>query len=405
MALALAGPAAADLAADQAEDCILAAMPLISRQTGPIAVYGATGYTGRLVAAELAEAGADFVISGRNAERLEALRADLGLEAPYVTARIDQPSSLRDLLSGCSTVINCAGPFVLIGEPVLRAAVETSTHYLDTSGEQPWMKLAFERYGPGAADAGIAVIPAMGFDYVPGDMLASLTAEGMGEVDDVTIAYGWFDFEPTRGTTQTTLEILSGQSVEWRKLQWLPAEKPLGAASFDFPQPIGRQRMLRYPAGEQITVPRHIATRRVRTLLTASTFAPTPKLAGLMQLLARPTGLALRTPLKRAIRAAIARMPEGPSEQQRAACHYTIVCDVTRGKEVRRGTLHGRDPYGITAALIARGAREVARSGFSRRGALAPSQAFDPREFLAGLERFELGWQVEESERRVPVEA
>ena len=380
-------------------------MPLLSRQTGQIAVYGATGYTGRLVAAELAEAGAEFVIAGRNPEKLESLRADLDLQTPGRVAGVDDPASLRAMLADCAVVINCAGPFMLHGEPVLRAAVESSTHYLDTTGEQAWMKLAFERYGPGAADAGVAVIPAMGFDYVPGDMIASLTAQGMGEVDEVTLAYGWFDFDPTRGTTMTTLEILSGEAVEWRKLQWLPAEKPLTGANFDFPEPIGRQRMLRYPAGEQITVPRHVATRRVRTLLTAVTFAPHPRLAGLMQLLARPTGFALRTPLKRAIRAAISRLPEGPSEERRAASRYTIVCEVTRGKEIRRGILHGRDTYGITAAMIARGALAAARTGFSARGALAPSQAFEPKSFLSDLDRFELVWDVEPVEQRVPVEA
>ena len=107
----------------------------------------------------------------------------------------------------------------------------------------------------------VAVIPAMGFDYVPGDMIASVTAEGMGEVDEVTVAYGWFDFTPTRRTMTSSLEIMSDKAVEWRKLQWLPAERPFGAASFEFPEPIGRQRMVRYPAGEQITVPRHVATR------------------------------------------------------------------------------------------------------------------------------------------------
>jgi short subunit dehydrogenase-like uncharacterized protein len=382
----------------------LAAMPRISRQSGPIAVYGATGYTGRLVVGELARAGADFVIAGRNPDKLERLRSDLALEVRAVPALLDDPASLRALFSDCAVVINCAGPFGLHGEPVLRAAIETRTHYLDTTGEQPWMKLAFERYGPGASDAEVAVIPAMGFDYVPGDMLAALTAAGMGEVDEVTLAYGWFDFQPTRGTMQTALEIISGEAVEWRKLQWLPAEKPLGAASFDFPAPIGRQRMLRYPAGEQITVPRHVATRRVRTLLTTTTFAPTPRLAPLLQLLARPTGLALRTPLKRAVGAAVARLPEGPTEQQRAADHYTIVCEVSRGTDVRRGALHGRNTYGITAALIVRGALEAAGRGFSGRGGLAPSQAFDPNEFLAGLERFELRWEVDAPERPLPVE-
>ena len=120
-------------------------------------------------------------------------------------------------------MINCAGPFVRFGEPVLAAAVETGTHYLDTTGEQPFMKMAFERYGPGAARAGVAVIPAMGFDYVPGDMIASLTAEGMGELDEVSMHYCWDDFQPSQGTARTTLEIISGHDLEWREVEWVEA--------------------------------------------------------------------------------------------------------------------------------------------------------------------------------------
>ncbi|MGH2957804.1 MAG: saccharopine dehydrogenase family protein, partial [Solirubrobacterales bacterium] len=313
-------------------------MPLISRQQGPIAVYGATGYTGRLVARELAAAKADFVLSGRSEEKLRALAEELERDVPVRPAQLDDPVSLAGLLADCAAVIDCAGPFVRYGEPVLRAAVETSTHYLDTTGEQPYIRMAFERYGPGAAEAEVAVIPAMGFDFAPGDMIAALTAEGMGEVDEVVIAYAWSGFEPSRGTMLTTLEILGGgEAVEWRKLQWLPAERPFGPARFEFPEPIGRQRMISYPSGEQITVPRHVPTRRVRTLLTASTFAPHPRLAALLQLLARPTGLALRTPLRRALRAAVSRLPEGPDPEQRAAARYTIVCDVIRGEQRRRG--------------------------------------------------------------------
>jgi short subunit dehydrogenase-like uncharacterized protein len=379
-------------------------MPLISRQQGPIALYGATGYTGRLVAAELAAAEADFVISGRSREKLEALARELDGEVAVKPATLDDPASLRDLLSDCAAVIDCAGPFLRYGEPVLRAAVETSTHYLDTTGEQPYIKMAFERYGPGAAEAEVAVIPAMGFDFVPGDMIAALTAEGMGDVDEVVIGYAWADFEPTRGTMLTTLEILAGGAVEWRKLQWLPAERPFGPATFRFPEPIGRQRMLSYPSGEQITVPRHISTRRVRTLLTASTFAPHPKLGALMQLLARPTGLALRTPLKRAIRAAVSRLPEGPSPETRGKTRYTIVCDVVRGEQARRGVLRGLDTYGVTAAMVAKGAMIAADTGFSGSGALAPSQAFEPRSFLDGLDRYGIEFEVERTYRPVPVE-
>src|SRR5438067_2447090 len=171
-------------------------MASTSRRNGPIVVYGATGYTGRLVAAELADAKAEFILAGRNREKLDALADELGGNVPVKQATLDDPASLRDLLSDAAAVISCAGPFVLHGEPVLRAAVETSTHYLDTTGEQPFIRMAFERYGPGAAEAGVAVMPAMGFDYVPGDMIASITAEGMGEVDEMSLHYSWQGFTP-----------------------------------------------------------------------------------------------------------------------------------------------------------------------------------------------------------------
>ena len=253
-------------------DCILAAMPLISRQQGPIAVYGATGYTGRLVAAELAAAGADLVLSGRNRRKLDALASEIEGEVAVQEATLEDRVSLNALLADCAVVVDCAGPFAHYGEPVLAAAIETRTHYLDTTGEQPYMKLAFERYGARAAEAEVAVIPAMGFDYVPGDMIASLTAEGLGELDELSVHYCWKGFVPSQGTARTALEIVSGAAVEWREGEWVETGGETAAGSYEFPPPVGRQRMIHYPSGEQITVPHRIPTRNVRTTMNASAF-------------------------------------------------------------------------------------------------------------------------------------
>jgi short subunit dehydrogenase-like uncharacterized protein len=378
----------------------IAPMALFNRQDGPIALYGATGYTGRLVAAELAAAKADFVLSGRNRRKLDSLAETLAGNPTVQVAALDDDVALRSLLSDCAAVIDCAGPFINHGEPVLRAAVGTETHYLDTTGEQPYMKLAFERYGPEAEAAGVAVIPAMGFDYVPGDMLASLTATGMGELDEIALSYAWVGFQPSHGTARSALEILSGEDVEWRNLKWQPGSGGFGRGSFDFPQPIGRQRMIRYPSGEQITVPRHVATRSVRTTMNAAAFGP-PQMAAGVQLFGRPLGLALRTPLKRLVGAAISRLPEGPTPDQRAAMRFTIVCDATRAEERSRGVISGRDVYGLTAAAVSKGAMIAAGRGFSAGGALAPSQAFDPEDFLAALDEFELRWQVDRPKESV----
>lgn len=378
-------------------------MPLISRQTGPIAVYGATGYTGRLVVAELLRAGADFIVSGRNAERLEALRKDLDLDAPARPARIDDPSSLRELLADCAAVIDCAGPFVKFGEPVLAAAVETGTHYLDTTGEQPYMQMAFERYGPGAARAGVAVVPAMGFDYVPGDMLASLTAEGMGELDEINLHYCWRDFTPSQGTARTTLEMIGGKDVEWRNLEWVEAKGGVSRGAYEFPEPFGRQRMFRYPSGEQITVPRHVRTRNVRASMNAGAFS-SDRLAPIFSAMVRPAGLAMRTPLKGLANAAISRLPEGQTPEQRERMTWAIVCEAKRGEVERKGVIAGRDVYGLTAAAIARGALLASQRGFESRGGLAPSQAFDPKDFLDGLDRFDVHWRIFETNVPVAVE-
>ncbi len=371
-------------------------MALISRHTGPIAVYGATGYTGRLVVAELARAGLDFLISGRNQAKLDTLRQELSLEAPAKGARIDDPASLRELLSDCPVLINCAGPFVHFGEPVLAAAVETGTHYLDTTGEQPFMKMVFERYGPGAARAGAALIPAMGFDYVPGDMIAALTAAGMGELDEVSMQYCWHGFTPSQGTARTTLEIIGGNDLEWRNMAWAEASGSPSRGNYEFPEPFGRQGMIRYPSGEQITVPRHVVTRNVRANINAASFS-SERLAPLFAAAMRPAGLAMRTPLKRLAGAVISRLPEGPTPEQRQRMRWMIVCEAKHGEVERRGVINGKDVYGLTAAAIVHGADLASRKSFEASGGLAPSQAFDPHEFLTGLERFDVRWEISDA--------
>ncbi len=378
----------------------------MSKQRGPIALYGATGYTGRLVAHELATAGAEFVLSGRSRPKLEALAEEVGKVAGVQPAALDDPAALRSLMADCSAVITCAGPFAHCGEPVLKAAIETGTHYLDTTGEQPYMDMIFRRYGADAERKRVAAIPAMGFDYVPGDMIASLTADGMGPLREISLAYGGRGFVPTRGTTLSTLEIMKGGALEYRDGAWRPSHGGFGRGSFDFGPEEGRQRMIRYPAGEQITVPRHVATQNVKTTISTSLMASGPA-ATLLPLLARPFGIALRTPIKRALELAVSKLPEGPSEEERRAVRFTIVCDAHSAEASRRGVVSGSDVYGLTAASVARGAILAASKGFRGRGALAPAQAFDPRDFLAALERFDVRWDVESPREpsREPVKA
>jgi short subunit dehydrogenase-like uncharacterized protein len=360
------------------------------KQSGPIVVYGATGYTGRLVAEELQRRGAEFVIAGRSREKLAALAARLG-GVESTAASLDEPAALRSLLEPCAAVIACAGPFTRHGEPVLAAAAETGTHYLDTTGEQAFMRMVFDRYDEQAKHSGAALVSGMGFDYVPGDLIASMTAEGMEPLDEITVAYRVDGFGPTRGTAQSALEIFRGGAVEWQDGRWRPAPRSVDGGRFRFPAPVGEARTLRYPTGEQITVPRHVQTSRVKTRLSGMALPPPPFAS-----LALPAfSLALRTPLKAAASALINRLPEGPSEEQRRKSRFVVGCEAKAGSRTRRGWVQGRDVYGLTAVTTAQGALLAAYPDFDRRGALAPAQAFDPRSFLDSLSSFGVEWEVE----------
>jgi len=360
--------------------------------SGPIAVYGATGFTGGLIARELKRREASFLIAGRDRRKLDRLSEVLG-EVPMRAVAADDASGLREMLEGCSVVVGCAGPFTLYGEGLVAAAADTGTHYLDTTGEQPFIRMVFEKYGERAAETGAALVSGMGFDYLPGDMLAALVAEGMGLLEEIVVAYHVDGFAPTHGTALSALEIMRGGDVVWADGGWRAAPRSADGGRWRFPEPIGEQRMLRYPAGEQITVPRHVETARVRTLLSGMVVPPRlmPVVAAASPLL----GLAMRTPLRNAMGALVRRLPAAPSENDRKKSRFTIDCEARSAAGVRHGTVRGSDVYGLTASCLAHGAMLCADPAYDRRGALAPAQAFDPTEFLGALADFDLSIDVE----------
>jgi short subunit dehydrogenase-like uncharacterized protein len=353
-----------------------------AQQSGPIAVYGATGYTGKLVSRELHRRGADFIVAGRNQAKLDALARELG-GVPTRAASLEDPAALRAVLDPCAAVIACAGPFVEHGEPVLAAAAETGTHYVDTTGEQPFMQMVFDEYGERAARNGAALVTGMGFDYAPGDLLASLVADGMGPLDEIVIAYSVAGFGATRGTALSALGIIGGDSVTWTGGRRQKAPRSVDGGDWEFPQPVGRKRTLRYPSGEQLTVPMHVETEAVRTLLNGMMIPA--RVAPLSGIAMPALGMALRTPLRRIAETFIGRMPEGPSDEDRKRARFMLSCEARAGARSRRGITTGTDVYGLTAMTTSHAALLAADPGFDRTGALAPAQAFDPAEFFAAL--------------------
>jgi short subunit dehydrogenase-like uncharacterized protein len=355
-------------------------------QAAPIAVYGATGYTGKLVARELARRGVDFVLSGRSAGKLRALAGELGGDPPVRPASLDDRDALRHVLGDCAAVINCAGPFMRYGEPVVRAAVETGTHYVDTTGEQPFMRFIYERLDDAARAAEVAVVPAVGFDYLPGDLLSALVSRDVEPLEELVLAYAARGFAATRGTLHSGLEMMRAGGLEYRDGELRPVGWRPRRVHVKFPEPIGRLAMLAFPSGEVLTVPRHTRTRNVVTLINAGVASPPGMPDELVPLTQPALTLALHTPAKALADLVIDRLPEGPSEEQRRAARFTIVA-IARGEDGRvgRGIVTGGDVYGLTAVTAVHSASLLADSDYDRAGALSPASAFDPAEFFGYL--------------------
>jgi len=367
-----------------------------------VVLYGATGYTGRLVTDELLRRGVDFVLAGRNAERLKRVSEEHGGGAPTRAASVDDPSALREAFDDATVVINCAGPFNRAGEPVVAAAVQTGSHYVDSTGEQTFMKLAFDRHGDEAERRGVGLVPGLGFDYGPGDCIARLAARGREPLEEVTVAYAVKGFGATRGTLRSGLGMMSEEAVEYRDGDWHPAPRGVMRASFPFPEPLGRLAVSPYPAGEQLTVPRHTDTKKVTTYLTTASASPHPALEPVVPFMLPVLGVALRTPLNGLLDRAIGALPEGPGEDDRRAARFTIVA-VARDSEGResRGTVRGEDVYGLTALLLVYGAEQMGDAGYDRAGPLGPAAAFDPEALLNRCGDIGLSWELDTAPTRV----
>lgn len=141
-----------------------------------IIVYGASGFTGRLVAEYLqAEYGGSdirWAMAGRNAEKLADVRDEMGIpeSVSIVTANSDKPETLTDMAKRAKAIITTVGPYQLYGEPLLKACAENGTDYVDLCGEPAWMKDMIDRYDETAKASGARIVLSCGFDSIPFDL-------------------------------------------------------------------------------------------------------------------------------------------------------------------------------------------------------------------------------------------
>ena len=282
-------------------------------------------------------------------------------------ARDDE--SLRAAFAGIDVVASLAGPFLELGLGPVQAAVDAGAHYLDTSGEQQWVGLVHAEI-----QAETVVLPAFGFDYVPGDLAARLAAEKVeGPLDELVVAYSVKGVGTSRGTRRTIGRVMGQKQVAWQDGRLVPSRLRRDDAHAS----ASRSASGRWSSG---AAPSRSRCRGTRTSGTCARTSARPAIA------AKAGGLGrLAAPF---VRAASRFGPSGPSEASRRKSRFTVVAEARgpggtrprrcrghrrlrahgapdrprrRGASRRRGAWHGRarPGRGVRRAHARRPARAV----------------------------------------------
>jgi short subunit dehydrogenase-like uncharacterized protein len=143
-----------------------------------VVVFGATGITGRRVAGYLAEQGGRWAAAARDTAKLERVLAEEGVAAPEtIVADVTDPGSLAAMAARTHVLLNLCGPYSLHGEPVIEACVSNGAHYVDLSGEIPFVRKMIDTYDARATEAAVKVVQVAGFEAMPADLAVLLATE------------------------------------------------------------------------------------------------------------------------------------------------------------------------------------------------------------------------------------
>ncbi len=346
-----------------------------------VLIYGANGYTGRLIVARAIERGLHPVLAGRNRDEIRGQADELGLE--HRAFSLDDARATDAALSDMMVVMHCAGPFSRTSAPMANACLRTRTHYLDITGEIAVFEALAGR-GAEAKTHGVMLLPGIGFDVVPSDCLAAHLAQRLPSATQLALAFQGSG-GLSRGTATTMIES-GGEGGMVRR----------GGALVSVPA-AWKTRLIDFGSGPvpATTIPwGDVATAFHSTGIgNIEVYVAVPAKTRRLMIASRYLGWLLGAPPVRALllRAVRKRAP-GPSERARARGVSRLWGEVT-DLQGRQATARLTGPEGYTlTALTAVAAIEKVLAGSLRPGFQTPSLAFGADFVLEieGVEREDL---------------
>ena len=270
-------------------------------------IYGATGYTGELIAREAVRCGLHPVLAGRNQASIAALAQELGCE--YRIASLEDPGALDRALQGAAVTMHCAGPFSATSAPMVAACLRQRSHYLDITGEIDVLE-AVHQSGPAAGQAGVVLCPATGFDVVPTDCVAARLHQELPDATYLALGFAARG-RPSRGTLKTSIENLARGGRIRSAGRITPVAHAFRERNIDFGE--GPLTAVTIPWGDVSTAYWTTGIGNVECYMAM----PVTGIARLRQL--NTFGRLLRfAPLQGALKRMVATVPAGPDAAARA---------------------------------------------------------------------------------------
>jgi short subunit dehydrogenase-like uncharacterized protein len=342
--------------------------------TGPWLLYGANGYTGELVARLAVALGHHPILAGRKADAICALADELGL--PRRLFSLDDPKGVDEGLRGMSLVLHCAGPFWRTSRSMADACLRTRTHYLDITGEVAVFEALAARDGE-ARDAGVVLLPGVGFDVVPTDCLALHLKRRLPEARRLALGFDSLG-RVSHGTALTALEGLDRGGLVRRGGLLTPVPAAWRTRTIDFGR--GPRKAITIPWGDVSTAWRSTGIPDIEVYMAASPgFRLFSRASGWLG------GLLASGWVKKLLRQQILAAPRGPTEDERRrgrAYVWGEAADDTGRRVVSR--LLTPEGYTLTARTALAAVAHVL-GGAAPAGYQTPSRAFGA-DFVLGIE-------------------
>jgi short subunit dehydrogenase-like uncharacterized protein len=356
-----------------------------------VVLFGATGYTGDLTARAMVKRGMKPVLAARRRDAVEALAAELGgLES--AVADVSDPSSIRVLLEPGDTLVTTVGPFARWGDAALDAAIDAGAHYIDSTGEPPFVRRVFEEAGLRAEKSGTVAMTAMGYDWVPGNLtgamaLAKPEAEGAAGVRIGYFATGRGLGGMSGGTRASLMGALVEPSFQFRDGSLVTERGAKKLHSFGVG---GRQRQgISVGTSEAFSLPRvYPGLKDVEVYL--GWFGRQSRAMQGFSLVG--SGMTKIPGVRQATNAAVGRFVKtstgGPDEESRQGGGSLFAAEALNeaGKVIATAGAEGISGYEFTGLFLAWAAEATATGGAGQAGsgARGPVEAF-------GLDRLEAG--------------